>query len=296
MAAGRGRSSRTAIPSGSTRCRSRRGSSTCSGRSRCSAVCLCRATSRPCGRTTARLEPNVRRLRLSPRAIILGYELWQQQFSGRLDVVGTTARFAGTSVEIVGVMPRGFGFTDMGWGEQAAAWVPDVPDSQQRRARYRRAIGRLAPGVSMETARAEFDVIARRLADAYPRANAGRAYPPVESARCHRRETRGRCSGSCSLQPRPSWSSHAPTWPTCCSPMRRGAVSSSPRAWPWARAADISCVRRSPRPCVSAASQVLADCSWRTSRCRGSCGWLRLNCRGSPRSRSTSVSSSSRSA
>ena len=110
-----------------------------------------------------------------PRAIILGYELWQQQFSGRLDVVGTTARFAGTPVEIVGVMPRGFGFTEMGWGEQAAAWVPDVPDSQQRRARYRLAIGRLAPGVSIETARAEFDVIARRLADAYPRANAGRA-------------------------------------------------------------------------------------------------------------------------
>ena len=109
-------------------------------------------------------------------------------------------------------------------------------------------------------------------------------------------ETRGRCSGSCLLQPRPSWSSHAPTWPTCCSPTRRGAVSSSPRAWPWARAGDISCVRRSPRPCVSAASQVLADCSWRTSRCRGSCGWLRLNCRGSPRSPSTSVSSSSRSA
>ncbi len=109
-----------------------------------------------------------------PRAIILGYELWQQQFSGRLDVVGTTARFAGTPVEIVGVMPRGFGFTDMGWGEQAAAWVPDVPDSRERRPRYRRAIGRLAPGVSIETARAEFDVMARRLADAYPRANAGR--------------------------------------------------------------------------------------------------------------------------
>ena len=108
------------------------------------------------------------------QVIILGYELWQQQFSGRLDVVGTTARFAGTPVEIVGVMPRGFGFTEMGWGEQAAAWVPDVPDSRERRPRYRRAIGRLAPDVSLETARAEFDLMARRLADAYPRANAGR--------------------------------------------------------------------------------------------------------------------------
>jgi putative ABC transport system permease protein len=111
----------------------------------------------------------------APRAIILSYELWQRQFAGRSDVIGTSARFAGAPVDIVGVMPRGFGFTDTGWGDPAVAWVPDVADPLQRRARYRRAIGRLAPGVSIEAAKAEFDLIAGRLASAYPRANAGRS-------------------------------------------------------------------------------------------------------------------------
>ena len=57
----------------------------------------------------------------------------------------------------------------------ADVWVPKVfspQELQQRGAVYFAAIGRLAPGVTLRQARAEADVIGRRLSAQYPKANA----------------------------------------------------------------------------------------------------------------------------
>ena len=114
----------------------------------------------------------------APRAMLVGHELWQRRLGGRLDVIGTTVRVfrngRDETVEIIGVLERGFAGHDIPQEGRAEAWMLDVPEPLGRRARMSSALGRLAPGVPLESARAEFDVIASQLAAAYPKALGGR--------------------------------------------------------------------------------------------------------------------------
>jgi predicted permease len=114
-------------------------------------------------------EPSIQ---LQPTVVIIGYDMWQRQFGGRPDVVGQQADFGRAGkVEIIGVLGREFRLTLL---PVTGAWFPDVPDPDARRARYLMALGRLAPGATVEQSQAEFDVIADRLAAAYPDANKDR--------------------------------------------------------------------------------------------------------------------------
>ena len=117
-------------------------------------------------------DPNQPRPALQVGSVVIGYDLWQRQFGGRRDVVG---QFVPLGIqgraEIVGVLEKGVIFP---LTPKAEAWVPDVPNETMRRARYRTVVGRLAPGAKLEDAQAEFDVIASRLAAAYPEANKDR--------------------------------------------------------------------------------------------------------------------------
>jgi putative ABC transport system permease protein len=109
---------------------------------------------------------------LEPRVAVISHELWQKRFGGDLEIIGRQVRFRrfGT-VEIVGVLARGF---DLPLAEGAECWFPEVRDTRQRRARYVMVVGKLAPERTLQDAQAEFDVIAQRMAAAYPDANAGR--------------------------------------------------------------------------------------------------------------------------
>ena len=114
----------------------------------------------------------------APRTMLVGHELWQRRLGGRLDVIGTTVRVfrngRDETVKIIGVLERGFAGHDIPQEGRAEAWMLDVPEPLGRRARMSSALGRLAPGVPLESARAEFDVIASQLAAAYPKALGGR--------------------------------------------------------------------------------------------------------------------------
>jgi putative ABC transport system permease protein len=119
---------------------------------------------------------------VEPRVAVISYELWQRRFGGDAQIVGRQVRFRRFgSVEIVGVLAKGF---DLPLADGAECWFPEVRDTTQRRARYVMVVGRLAPGRTVEDAQAEFDVIARRLAAAYPEANADRGIS-VRSLREH---------------------------------------------------------------------------------------------------------------
>jgi hypothetical protein len=54
-----------------------------------------------------------------PRAVILSHALWRQRFGGDPSVIGRSIAVDGTTHEIVGVMPAGFGFCTA-----VAVWVP----------------------------------------------------------------------------------------------------------------------------------------------------------------------------
>lgn len=109
--------------------------------------------------------------RLNPAAMVISHDLWQRQFGGRTNVVGSRVDLgAGGVVEVVGVTPPDF---VVPFFRNALAWLPGVLDPYQR-APFLMAVGRLASGATVEKAQAEFDAIAGRLASAHPKANANR--------------------------------------------------------------------------------------------------------------------------
>jgi putative ABC transport system permease protein len=53
------------------------------------------------------------------RELVLSYGFWQQRFGGK-SVLGTTITIAGNAYQVIGVMPKGFAFTD----RSAKFWAP----------------------------------------------------------------------------------------------------------------------------------------------------------------------------
>ena len=106
------------------------------------------------------------------RRAVIGHGLWQRRFGGDPAIVGRTITLDAEPYEVVGVAPQGFDFP-MG----AEVWAPlafDATAAAQRTSRYLTVIGRLAPGASLEDARAQMTVIAERLQQQYPATNRDR--------------------------------------------------------------------------------------------------------------------------
>jgi putative ABC transport system permease protein len=108
----------------------------------------------------------------SDGVVVLSYGLWQSAFAGDKNIIGRSVELNGRKREVVAVMPPGFGFPS----ERTQLWVPlvipDVVKSEPYRSSFSYpAIGRLAPGVSLERARAELSGIAARLEKEYPEIN-----------------------------------------------------------------------------------------------------------------------------
>jgi predicted permease len=108
----------------------------------------------------------------APAAVVLGYRLWQDRFGGDPAVLGRRLTLDGASYEVVGVMPRDFRFptreTEF-W--TATRFAPDVYEDRGNTFLY--GIARLAPGVSLEQARAEASLVAAQIERANPQTNAG---------------------------------------------------------------------------------------------------------------------------
>jgi len=104
----------------------------------------------------------------APPVVILSYRLWDARFNRNPAVLGHAVRLNGLPTTVIAVMPRGFSFP-----QNQDLWVPLVPTSNFRNRSYAAGIwyvvGRLADGVSVETARAEMQSIGQRLRVRYPR-------------------------------------------------------------------------------------------------------------------------------
>jgi putative ABC transport system permease protein len=104
-------------------------------------------------------------------AVVLSYGLWQSQFGGDPGVLERTISLNGAPYSVIGVMPRGFYFPN----RDTQLWTVLTFSEQNLASRdnsYIEGVGRLAPGVSFEQARAELEAIAARLARDYPEENA----------------------------------------------------------------------------------------------------------------------------
>jgi putative ABC transport system permease protein len=101
--------------------------------------------------------------------VILSHDLWERRFGSDRGIVGRTVRLNREDYTVVGVMPSNFRL--MGFVEQL--WTPLVlsPADQTATARNNRSLrffGRLKQGVSLEQARAEMVLLARRAAESFP--------------------------------------------------------------------------------------------------------------------------------
>jgi putative ABC transport system permease protein len=79
--------------------------------------------------------------------VILGYGIWQSVFAGDTAILGRSVHLAGTAVEVVGIMPKGFDFP---WGTDV--WTTLNISPQYDRNRHLLVVGRLLDGVSTHTA------------------------------------------------------------------------------------------------------------------------------------------------
>ena len=113
--------------------------------------------------------------------VVISYQLWQDRFHSDRSVIGKTQLMNGMPHTIVGVAPKGFYGTFVGY-----AWQFWVPASMQERfdssgyqledrgARWIEGFVRLKPGVSVQPAQQEISAVAKRLANDFPDTNRGR--------------------------------------------------------------------------------------------------------------------------
>jgi putative ABC transport system permease protein len=96
---------------------------------------------------------------------ILSYGLWQRSFGGNRDVIGSSITLDDQRLKVIGVLPRDFRFP----GEPIDLMTPLGKNEEAELKRgvemtgLRNVVARLKPGVRLEQARAEMEVIESRL-------------------------------------------------------------------------------------------------------------------------------------
>jgi putative ABC transport system permease protein len=103
--------------------------------------------------------------------VVLGHGLWRSRFGGDPGVLGRRIVLDGVPHTVIGVLPADFRHPEpLYLQETTELWKPLAlaPAGAPRGMRFLRALGRLAPGVTPERARADLDAIARRLESEHP--------------------------------------------------------------------------------------------------------------------------------
>ena len=109
-------------------------------------------------------------------AMVVTYALWRDRLGSNPSAVGSKVLVDGEQTTVVGVLPRDFAAMPT-----MLACHPEIYrplgvryDDMQRSWSFLKAVGRLAPGASLEQAQAQLDVVNARLAAEFPASNSGR--------------------------------------------------------------------------------------------------------------------------
>ena len=128
--------------------------------------------------TTEEMQPG------KDRVAIVSDDLYRTRFHSDSNILRKSFQANGVSYQIVGVLPPRFQLPAMWDGNEqlhSKIWIPLLPDPAD--AGYYWVYGRLKTGVSLEQARAEMAVVAKRLERADPDSNRGAGisiYPIAE--------------------------------------------------------------------------------------------------------------------
>ncbi len=121
----------------------------------------------------------------SDRQVVLSYALWQRRFGASPGIIGTTISIDREAFTVEGVMPPEFAFPP-----EAELWVtpragypvpehplePDQNPAQSRGIHYLDQVARLKPGVTVEEARADVDVVMQQIVNAHPESDLSGAH------------------------------------------------------------------------------------------------------------------------
>ena len=103
---------------------------------------------------------------------VLSHALWMNRFGGNPDLLGKTIPVNGAPFTVIGVAPEGFQFPmDVPAVQLWVTFSDEATAGSQRGARMLDAVGRLKPGISIEQARRQMDLVAGALASQYPDTN-----------------------------------------------------------------------------------------------------------------------------
>ncbi len=112
----------------------------------------------------------------APPTIVLSHAYWQRRFGGNPSIVGQAIALNGRAFVVSGIAPASF--TGLSWAMAVSGWVPAgamgmLADGGDRMRENRgapawRLMGRLARGKTIDDARAQIEVVAKRLAAEYP--------------------------------------------------------------------------------------------------------------------------------
>src|SRR6267378_3111555 len=108
----------------------------------------------------------------APPVAVISHALWQNGFGGHAGILNKTISLNGKLHTVLGVMPAGFEFPN-----KVDVWVPVGPYSAKSNSQKRDyhpglfGLARLKPGVTLEQARGDLEVIALRLEQQYPESN-----------------------------------------------------------------------------------------------------------------------------
>jgi len=108
--------------------------------------------------------------------VLLSHQLWQSTFGGAPDIAGQAITLDNIRYTVIGVMPRDFQFPVQQPAPQIWTTLADdsrdkTPMTAQRGADMLTLVGRLKPGVSVQQAAADLNLIAQNLSVQYPDSN-----------------------------------------------------------------------------------------------------------------------------
>ena len=110
----------------------------------------------------------------APFVVVFSHDVWVKHFNRDEQILGKAIPLSGNMYTIIGVMPETFVTPAVNTESWTAVHVSNPVAANHRGVHFLRTYGRLAPGVTMEQARAEMQVVDRNLAAQYPDENKNR--------------------------------------------------------------------------------------------------------------------------
>lgn len=108
-----------------------------------------------------------------PKVVLLSHGLWERRFAAEPGIVGKPITLDGAAVTVIGVLPASFDFASVfAPGTHIDIYSPfPLTKETDRWGNTLALVGRLKPGVSMQSAQSEASVLGEQISNEHPRQN-----------------------------------------------------------------------------------------------------------------------------